>query len=235
MGEVYRATDTNLKRAVAIKVLPESVAGDRERLARFQREAEVLASLNHPNIAAIYGLERSDGMTSLVMELVEGPTLGDRIAQGPIPVDEALPIAKQIAEGLEAAHEQGIMGQVALPQFNGMMAEVLHVRSDFAAAERWLKQAIEFEHSHDDRYFSAEVHRLSAICRVKRGRIDEACSRLHEAIDVARSQGAATFELRAALSLADVDPQEGRLAVRKALTRFPEPEPWPEIASARAL
>ena len=109
MGEVYRATDTNLKRAVAIKVLPESVAADRERLARFQREAEVLASLNHPNIAQIYGLERSDGTTALVMELVEGPTLADRIAQGPIPVDEALPIAKQIAEALEAAHEQGII------------------------------------------------------------------------------------------------------------------------------
>ena len=109
MGEVYRATDTNLKRAVAIKVLPESIAEDRERLARFQREAEVLASLNHPNIAAIYGLERSDGVTALVMELVEGPTLADRIAQGAIPLDEALPIARQIAEALEAAHEQGII------------------------------------------------------------------------------------------------------------------------------
>jgi eukaryotic-like serine/threonine-protein kinase len=109
MGEVYRATDTNLKRAVAIKVLPESVATDRDRLARFQREAEVLASLNHPNVAAVYGLERSGGVTALVMELVEGPTLADRIAQGPIPIDEALPIAKQIAEALEAAHEQSII------------------------------------------------------------------------------------------------------------------------------
>jgi len=89
MGEVYRATDTNLKRAVAIKVLPASVAADAERLARFQREAEVLASLNHPHIAAIYGLERSNGTTALVMELVEGPTLADRIVQGPIPVDVA--------------------------------------------------------------------------------------------------------------------------------------------------
>ena len=109
MGEVYRATDTNLKRAVAIKVLPASVAGDAERLARFQREAEVLASLNHPNIAQIHGLEKSGGITALVMELVEGPTLADRIAQGAVPVDEALPIAKQIAEALEAAHEQGII------------------------------------------------------------------------------------------------------------------------------
>ncbi len=106
---MYRATDTNLKRAVAIKVLPESVASDAERLARFQREAEVLASLNHPNIAAIYGLERSDGTTALVMELVEGPTLADRIAQGAIPIDEALSVARQMADALEAAHEQGII------------------------------------------------------------------------------------------------------------------------------
>jgi len=108
-GEVYRATDTNLKRQVAIKVLPEAVAADAERLLRFRREAEVLASLNHQNIAIIHGLEKSDGVTALVMELVEGPTLADRIAQGPIPIDEALPIAKQIAEALEAAHEQGII------------------------------------------------------------------------------------------------------------------------------
>jgi hypothetical protein len=109
MGEVYRATDKNLKRQVAIKVLPEAVAADAERLVRFQREAEVLASLNHPNIAIIHGLEKSDGVTGLVMELVEGPTLADRIAEGPIPIDEALPIAKQIAEALEGAHEQGII------------------------------------------------------------------------------------------------------------------------------
>ena len=109
MGEVYRATDTNLKRAVAIKVLPESVAADADRLARFQREAEVLAALNHPHIAAIYGLERSGATTALVMELVEGPTLADCAEQGAIPLDEALLIAKQIAEALEAAHEQGII------------------------------------------------------------------------------------------------------------------------------
>jgi serine/threonine-protein kinase len=109
MGEVYRATDTNLKRAVAIKVLPASLAADVDRLARFQREAEVLAALNHPNIAAIYGLERSGATTALVMELVDGPTLADRIARGAIPSEEALPIAKQIAEALEGAHEQGII------------------------------------------------------------------------------------------------------------------------------
>src|SRR5665213_1283914 len=109
MGEVYRATDSNLKRSVAIKVLPASVAGDADRLARFQREAEVLAALNHPNIAAIYGLEKTPDFTALVMELVEGEDLSQRIAKGAIPLDEALPIAKQIAKALEAAHEQGII------------------------------------------------------------------------------------------------------------------------------
>ena len=109
MGEVYKATDTNLKRSVAIKVLPGSVAGDAERLARFQREAEVLAALNHPNIAQIFGLEKTPDFTALVMELVEGDDVSQRIARGAIPLDEALPIAKQIAEALEAAHEQGII------------------------------------------------------------------------------------------------------------------------------
>jgi eukaryotic-like serine/threonine-protein kinase len=109
MGEVYRATDTRLKRQVALKVLPATVASDGGRLTRFEREAEVLAQLNHPNIAAIYGVEDASDTTALVMELVEGPTLADRIAQGPIPADEALPIAKQIADALEAAHDQGIV------------------------------------------------------------------------------------------------------------------------------
>jgi len=109
MGEVYHATDTNLKRAVAIKVLPEAVAADAERLARFQREAQVLASLNHPNIAAIYGLERSGVTAAIAMELVDGPTLADRISQGALPIDEAIAIARQIAEALQAAHEQGIV------------------------------------------------------------------------------------------------------------------------------
>src|SRR5258705_3233375 len=109
MGEVYLAIDTALGRQVAIKILPDAFAADPERLARFEREAKTLASLNHPHIAAIYGFEKSAGMHALVMELVEGPTLADRIAQGPISLDEALPIAKQIAAALEAAHEQGIV------------------------------------------------------------------------------------------------------------------------------
>jgi serine/threonine protein kinase len=109
MGEVYRARDSKLNRDVAIKVLPASVGQDPERLARFKREAQVLASLNHPNIAHIHGFEDGGDTHALVMELVEGPTLADRIAQGPIPLVEALPIAKQIAEAMEAAHEQGVI------------------------------------------------------------------------------------------------------------------------------
>jgi serine/threonine-protein kinase len=109
MGEVYRARDSKLNRDVALKILPEDVAADPDRLARFRREAQVLASLNHPHIAAIYGFEDSGTRHALVLELVEGPTLADRIANGPIPIDEALPVAKQIADALEAAHEQGII------------------------------------------------------------------------------------------------------------------------------
>ncbi len=109
MGEVYRARDAKLNRDVAIKVLPEAVAKDTERLARFRREAQVLASLNHPHIAAIYGLEEAGGIEALVLELVEGDTLAERIAGGPVPLDEALDIARQIARALEAAHEKGIV------------------------------------------------------------------------------------------------------------------------------
>ena len=109
MGEVYRAEDTNLDRQVAIKVLPDIFSGDPERLARFEREAKLLALLNHPNIAAIHGLEEAGGKRFLVLELVEGETLAQRIAKGPLPVDEALDVCRQIAEGLEAAHEKGVL------------------------------------------------------------------------------------------------------------------------------
>jgi Tol biopolymer transport system component len=109
MGEVYRARDAELERDVAIKVLPESFVSDTGRIARFEQEAKTLAALNHPNIAHIYGLERSGNSTGLVMELIEGPTLADRISEGPIPADEALGIAMQIAAGLEVAHGQGIV------------------------------------------------------------------------------------------------------------------------------
>jgi serine/threonine protein kinase len=109
MGEVYRARDTRLKRDVALKILPSSVVQDRDRVARFEREAELLAALNHPNIAHIHGVEDAGGSLALVMELVEGEDLAARIARGPIPIDEALPIARQVAEALEAAHERGII------------------------------------------------------------------------------------------------------------------------------
>jgi eukaryotic-like serine/threonine-protein kinase len=109
MGDVYQATDTKLGRSVAIKFLPEAFSHDSERVARFQREARVLAALNHPGIAAIHGLEEIDSRHFLVLELVSGETLADRIKRGPIPIEEALPIAKQIAEALEEAHEKGII------------------------------------------------------------------------------------------------------------------------------
>jgi serine/threonine protein kinase len=117
MGEVYRARDTNLKREVAIKVLPEGFSQDPDRLARFQREAELLATLNHPNIAGVYGLEKGESATAIVMELVEGETLAEKLAQlstlksrgSGLPLDEALPIARQIADALEAAHERGVI------------------------------------------------------------------------------------------------------------------------------
>jgi serine/threonine protein kinase len=103
MGEVYRWRDTRLNREVALKVLPDAFIADPDRLARFKREAQVLASLNHPNIATIYGFEEADGIQALVLELVDGPTLADRIAQGPLPLHHVLPIAHQIADALDAA------------------------------------------------------------------------------------------------------------------------------------
>ena len=109
MGEVYRARDPKLNRDLAIKVLPEAVAEDPERLARFQREAQLLAALNHPHIGAIYGLVESDGVEALVLELVEGETLAERLAVGAMPIDEALAVARQIGDALEAAHEKGIV------------------------------------------------------------------------------------------------------------------------------
>src|SRR5262245_54846834 len=109
MGEVYRARDSKLGRDVALKILPQTFAADPDRIARIRREAQLLASLNHANIAAIHGLEELNGVPVLVLELVEGPTLGDRLVHGPLPIDEAFAIARQIASGLEVAHEHGIV------------------------------------------------------------------------------------------------------------------------------
>ena len=116
MGEVYRARDAKLHRDIAIKILPERVARDPERIARFAREAQTLAALNHPNIAHIHGVEESGGVRALVMELVEGEDLAQRLTRGPIALDEALPIARQIAEALEAAHEHGIIHRDLKPR-----------------------------------------------------------------------------------------------------------------------
>ena len=109
IGEVYKARDTKLERDVAVKVLPEEFAPDPERTSRFEREARVLASLDHPNIGAIYGLEESGNLRALVLALIEGPTLADRIAAGPIPFDESIHIAHQIVEAFEYAHDRGVI------------------------------------------------------------------------------------------------------------------------------
>ncbi len=135
IGEVYRATDTRLKRQVAIKILPEAVGGDPGRLARFQREAELLASLNHPNIAAIYSFEDSASTHALVMELVEGPTLADRIANVPIPLNEATAIAKQIADALQAAHERHIIHRDLKPANIKVKADGVVKVLDFGLAK----------------------------------------------------------------------------------------------------
>ncbi len=137
MGEVYRARDTNLNRDVALKVLPELFALDPDRLARFKREAQVLATLNHPNIAAIYGLEESNSAQALVLELVDGPTLADRIAHGPISLEEALAIGRQIAEALEAAHEKGIIHRDVKPANIKITSNGVVKVLDFGLAKVW--------------------------------------------------------------------------------------------------
>jgi eukaryotic-like serine/threonine-protein kinase len=135
MGEVYRARDMRLNRDVALKVLPEAFVLDPDRLARFKREAQVLASINHPSIAAIYGFEEADGIQALVLELVDGGTLADRIADGRLPTDEALPIAVQIADALEAAHERGIVHRDLKPANVAFTAEGKVKVLDFGLAK----------------------------------------------------------------------------------------------------
>jgi serine/threonine protein kinase/Tol biopolymer transport system component len=148
MGVVYRAEDSNLSRHVAIKMLPEIFAGDPMRLARFEREAKVLASFSHPNIAAIYGLERGDGKRFLVLELVEGQTLAQRIFKGPLPVDEALGVCGQIAEGLEAAHEKGIIHRDLKPANIQIAAEGKIKILDFGLARIFHDQLPDMDQAH---------------------------------------------------------------------------------------
>ena len=150
MGEVYRATDTNLKRAVAIKVLPAAVAADPERLARFQREAEVLASLNHPNIAAIYGLQPSDGTIALVMELVEGETLREWLRHA-LPLERGLGIARQVLEAVGAAHRKGVVHRDLKPENVMVRADGYVKVLDFGLA-KWLPSAAQLDTaaSHDE-------------------------------------------------------------------------------------
>jgi hypothetical protein len=139
----------------------------------------------------------------------------------------------ELADGIRLSKE--IMGQVALPQFSAMMAEVLILRDDLPGAEKWLKAAIQFEAAHDDRYFAAEVRRLSALCDARQSRGEAALALLREAIGIAHSQAASMFELRAALTLAELRAAEGLEAVGAALAGISEPEPWPEVTAARGI
>src|SRR5512137_1281742 len=141
MGEVYRAEDTNLSRQVAIKVLPDEFAHDAERLARFEREAKLLASLNHPNIASVHGLEEHEGKRFLILELVEGQTLAERLKKGAIPLDETLDICRQITEGLEAAHEKGIIHRDLKPGNVKVTPEGKVKILDFGLAKAFYEQA----------------------------------------------------------------------------------------------
>jgi eukaryotic-like serine/threonine-protein kinase len=147
MGEVYRARDTRLNRDVALKVLPEAFARDSERMARFEREAKVLASLNHPNIAAIYGLEESGAIRALVMELVEGPTLADRVAAGSVPLEESLPIARQVADAVEYAHEQNVIHRDLKPANIKVTAEGTVKVLDFGLAKALANESAEMDMS----------------------------------------------------------------------------------------
>ena len=156
MGEVYRGRDTRLGRDVALKVLPEEFARDKERMARFEREAKVLASFNHPNIASIYGLEESNGTRAIVMELVEGPTLAERIKQEGIPLEEALPIAKQICEGLEYAHERGVIHRDLKPANIKIARDGVVKLLDFGLA-----RAMESEATSGDISSSPTISRLA--------------------------------------------------------------------------
>ena len=147
MGEVYRAHDSTLGRDVAIKILPSHFTADPERRSRFAREARLLATLNHPHIGAIYGLEDIDGVAALILELVEGPTLADRLARGPLPIAEALAIARQLAEALDAAHEKGIVHRDLKPGNIVLQGATTAVG---ASIERYAREAARLRPGQDD-------------------------------------------------------------------------------------
>ncbi len=148
MGEVYRAKDTKLGREVAIKVLPAELSLDKDRRARFEREAKLLAALNHPCIATLYGFEESEGTPFLVMELVEGETLAERIARGGIPMDEALPLFRQLAEGVENAHEKGVIHRDLKPS-NIKITPDGHIKIlDFGLAKAFDQPNVQVATSH---------------------------------------------------------------------------------------
>jgi len=170
MGEVYRARDTRLQRDVAVKVLPEAFVRDPERLARFEREAQLLAALNHPNIGAIFGLEDAAGTPALVLELVEGPTLADRLSEGPIALDEAIAIAKQVADALESAHERGIVHRDLKPANIKLRLDGTVKALDFGLAK--LAQA-------PDSNTPPSIQRLLRRCLQKSPRIGCSTSETH--------------------------------------------------------
>src|SRR5439155_19808072 len=151
MGQVYRARDSRLNRDVAIKILPDHFAADADRLARFTREAQTLAALNHPNIAHMYGLEEAGGVRALVMELVEGEDLAEQMRRGPIPIDAAVDIARQIAEALEAAHEQGIVHRDLKPANIKVRPDGVVKVLDFGLAKAMARSDIVTPDSRDDR------------------------------------------------------------------------------------
>jgi serine/threonine protein kinase len=158
MGEVYLADDLTLNRKVALKFLPDAFAADPERMARFEREAKLLASLNHPNIAAIHGLEQADGKRFLVLELVEGETLAQRLSKGPLPIEEALGVCRQIAEGLDAAHEKGVIHRDLKPA-NVMITAGDKIKIlDFGLAKAWADDTQSVDSSQSPTITEAMTH-----------------------------------------------------------------------------
>ena len=163
MGEVYRARDTKLQRDVAIKILPEEFARDTERVHRFRREAELLAQLNHPRIAAIYDLQESHGAYFLVLELVEGETLADRIARGSLPVKQALEIAKQICEALEAAHDKSIVHRDLKPANIKLQADGTIKVLDFGLAKTTENTSVNSNLTHSPTMFTVAGTKMGLI------------------------------------------------------------------------